>query len=220
MARTIAFQDDGTRPLMDVVLIAAAADNDWLLPGHARGKALKVVNRLLLVSNSCDKVLRFYRFFTAAAVVRRRWATAEWEASASWGPMAGRLPSSTPVAWSGPEHYWANYFASPAVVGRLLPYVFRPPAAQRQRRRGTQRSARLASGTVASAEKRGAGSRPDERPAADRRAKKRPRAALRRGGRRESAQRAIEPVGRPLADAAGCRGGRHLARPGVSIRAW
>ena len=45
-----------------VVLQAAAVDNDWLMPGHAHGLALTQTNAMLLLYNSCDPVLKRYRF--------------------------------------------------------------------------------------------------------------------------------------------------------------
>lgn len=45
-----------------VVLQAAAIDNDWLLPGHAHGRALNQTDALLLFYNSRDPVLKRYRF--------------------------------------------------------------------------------------------------------------------------------------------------------------
>jgi hypothetical protein len=112
------------RPPLDVVLIAAAVDNDCLLPGHSRGQALNVVNRMFLVRNSCDKVLRFYRFLYH----RRSCATALGYVGMGGlgmlGANAGKVAQLDACCLVGPEHYWRNYFASPAVVGRLLPYVF------------------------------------------------------------------------------------------------
>jgi hypothetical protein len=125
--QTIPLQTATTRPPMDVVLIAAAADNDWLLPGHARGKALKVVNRLLLVRNSCDKVLRFYRWLYG----RRSCAVALGQSGmgglGQLGAEQSKIAQFDACCLVGPEHYWAHYFASPAIVGRLLPYIFATP---------------------------------------------------------------------------------------------
>jgi len=42
------------------VLVAAAMDHDWLLPGHRHGSALDQVDRLLLTSNPRDPALRWY----------------------------------------------------------------------------------------------------------------------------------------------------------------
>jgi hypothetical protein len=48
------------RAQANVVLAAAAVDNDWLLAGHAHSLALSQVDRLLLLNNRCDPVLKRY----------------------------------------------------------------------------------------------------------------------------------------------------------------
>ncbi|HEX4142570.1 MAG TPA: hypothetical protein VHY91_03395 [Pirellulales bacterium] len=126
--RTIAL-NSAARPLMDVVLIAAAADSDWLLPRHARGQALKVVNRMLLVRNSCDKVLRFYHWLYGRGSCAEAVGYIGMGGLAQLGAGQGRIAQFDACCLVGAEHYWANYFASPAVVGRLLPYVFPAPPA-------------------------------------------------------------------------------------------
>ncbi|MFH1265084.1 MAG: hypothetical protein ABIK89_05110 [Planctomycetota bacterium] len=47
------------RPIR-VVLVAAATNSDWLLPGRANGLALGRVERLLVTRNSCDPALKWY----------------------------------------------------------------------------------------------------------------------------------------------------------------
>ena len=49
----------GRRPYR-LVLIAAAADADWLLPGCRDGLVLPLVDRVLVTANCCDPVLRWY----------------------------------------------------------------------------------------------------------------------------------------------------------------
>ncbi|HTU25269.1 MAG TPA: hypothetical protein VMF30_07730 [Pirellulales bacterium] len=112
------------RPPIDVVLIAAATDSDWLLPGHARSQTLKVTGRILLVRNSCDKVLRFYRWLYG----RRSCAEALGHAGMGGlnllGADRGKIAQFDACCLVGSEHYWRNYFTSPTIVGRMLPYVF------------------------------------------------------------------------------------------------
>lgn len=42
------------------VLVAAAMDNDWLLPGHCHGSALRWLDGLLITVNCADPALRLY----------------------------------------------------------------------------------------------------------------------------------------------------------------
>jgi hypothetical protein len=125
--QTIPLETAATRPAMDVVLIAAATDNDWLLPGHARGKALKVVNRMLLVRNSCDKVLRFYRWLYGRRSCAQALGAIGMGGLWQLGADQGKIAQFDACCLVGADHYWANYFASPAIVGRILPYIFATP---------------------------------------------------------------------------------------------
>ncbi len=47
---------------VSAVLWAAAVDKDWLLPGRPHGHAMSRIDRMLLVNNSCDRALRYYKF--------------------------------------------------------------------------------------------------------------------------------------------------------------
>jgi hypothetical protein len=48
------------RKPMCAVLVAAAEDAHWLLPGQRAGLALSQVDRMLITVNRCDPVLRWY----------------------------------------------------------------------------------------------------------------------------------------------------------------
>lgn len=45
---------------MQAVLLVAAIDNHWLLPGHFHGRALSQASEMLFVNNSCDALLKRY----------------------------------------------------------------------------------------------------------------------------------------------------------------
>lgn len=49
-----------TRRPVRVVLAAAALDNHWLIPGHRHGNAISQVEKLTVLYNSCDRVLKRY----------------------------------------------------------------------------------------------------------------------------------------------------------------
>ncbi len=51
---------DGKRNRIRAVLMAAAVDADWLAPGHCHGSALSLVEAMLITSNPCDRVLKWY----------------------------------------------------------------------------------------------------------------------------------------------------------------
>ena len=49
---------------VNVVLLAAALNSDWLCPGHCHGQALSMVNRMVLVNNCADRAMKYYHFST------------------------------------------------------------------------------------------------------------------------------------------------------------
>lgn len=51
-----------TRQPIHAVLIAAALDSHWLAAGRAHGRAMSQTDRILLVNNSCDAVLKRYHW--------------------------------------------------------------------------------------------------------------------------------------------------------------
>jgi hypothetical protein len=60
-SQVVASSGPGCRPLR-AVLIAAAVDSCGLLPGYAYGQAISQVDRMLILFNPADRVLRWYRF--------------------------------------------------------------------------------------------------------------------------------------------------------------
>ena len=45
---------------MRASLLAAALDNDWLIPGRRHGQALSQIDRLFITKNQLDPVLHYY----------------------------------------------------------------------------------------------------------------------------------------------------------------
>jgi hypothetical protein len=55
------YQLDASRPLdAGAVLVAAASDRDWLLPGGLHERAPAQVDHLLLLTNCCDPAMKWY----------------------------------------------------------------------------------------------------------------------------------------------------------------
>ncbi len=105
-----------------VVLVAAASDADWLLPGHRDGEALSLVERMLVTRNESDRVLKWYR---------RLYGPGGPEALGYVGPLCTAQPGSCEridaidVACSvGHKHDWYRYQAAPELVERLGWYTF------------------------------------------------------------------------------------------------
>ena len=111
---------------MRAILVAAALDNDWLLPGRKHGLALGQLESVLLTQNWSDSGLKWYPLIS-----RRR------------GPMAlGRTGSACPglLGPDGPKvetinvacsvrrnHGFSHYMRAPAVTSRLAWYAFLEP---------------------------------------------------------------------------------------------
>ncbi len=58
--RPMSAQTHPKRDPVRVVLMAAAIDNDWFLPGRRFGLAIGQMEHFMLVNNTCDRSLRFY----------------------------------------------------------------------------------------------------------------------------------------------------------------
>ncbi len=111
-----------------VVLVAAANDADWLLPGHRDGQALALVERMLVTTNACDRVLRRY-----PRLYGRGGPEAMGAAGAYCDPQPGSCDKieEIDVACSvGRPHDWYRYAEAPELVERLGWYTFldAPPA--------------------------------------------------------------------------------------------
>jgi hypothetical protein len=122
--RTLAMTTAATRPRMDVVLIAAALDNDWLLPGHCHGRALTMVNRMLLVINSCDRVLQRYHWLYGRRSCAEALGYTGLAGANQLGADRGKITQFDACCIAGSDHDWAHYWGSPTIVARILPLVF------------------------------------------------------------------------------------------------
>jgi len=109
--------------LMRVVLVAAAMDADWILPGHRHGLALTQVDQVLITRNCADRAMRWY-----ARLYGRRGPRALGYA----GPVACRGVGAEGVKVEmvdvtcavGKVHDWQNYMSAPGLDRRLAWYTF------------------------------------------------------------------------------------------------
>jgi len=106
-------------PLRRAVLVAAAMDANWLLPGRRNGLALSQVDRLLVTCNGRDPVLKWY------PLMYRRGGP---QALGFVGPggclsteKIERLNLSCSV---GRDHDWSRYVAAAGLRCRLAWYTF------------------------------------------------------------------------------------------------
>ena len=114
--------EEQARTPFRAVLVAAALDDDWLLPGHRNGLALSQVDKMLITRNCADPILRWY------PLMHRPHGN---EALGYVGPRScGRLYSGggriqiTDVRRSvGSQHSWACYNADWKLNSQLAFYT-------------------------------------------------------------------------------------------------
>jgi hypothetical protein len=100
------------------VLLAAAIDDDWLLPGHRYGRALAVVERLVVLVNPHDRVLRFYRFLApgtgATALGAHGLASAD-----ELEPYRAKIEQIDVGSLVGVQHGWSSYARCPDILEQI-----------------------------------------------------------------------------------------------------
>ncbi len=122
-------QSDGSdaRPAhsVRVAMLAAAMDNDWWLPGHHHERAWSAVDRLCLLYNTCDPVLRFYpRLDRRCPAQALGYTGFDWPASL--GDDAWRLEQADVCCEIGKTHDEHAYLASDAVMRRVSETLLAP----------------------------------------------------------------------------------------------
>ena len=117
--RRLDLSADAPRTPMRAALLAAAVDDDWLLPARRHGDAWSPLGNLLLVNNGCDRVLARYHW-----IYGRRCCQ---EALGYVGLPVGRLPAEdarkvsqiNACCYVGDQHAFASYLASSSVMARV-----------------------------------------------------------------------------------------------------
>jgi hypothetical protein len=117
-----------SRQPMQVVLIVAALDNHWLLAGHAHGRALSQVDRMLLVNNSCDLALKHYHWIYHRRACQQ--ALGYTGLSSHWvdGDARKKIEQLDACCQVGREHMLANYLCSPGLMARMRTGLLHQPA--------------------------------------------------------------------------------------------
>ena len=100
-----------------VALIAAAVDNEWLLPGHPHGQALTAVEKLFLLNNSQDRALRFYH------VVLEGRALGFTGLRSVPCPQVASIQQQDYHAYVGKLHDINRYFRSPLIAAKLATFL-------------------------------------------------------------------------------------------------
>ena len=114
--------DQSRRPVR-VVLVAAALDCEWLLPGSRNGLAGRRIEQMMVTRNCGDRGLRFY------PRMRRNDSSSALGATGPASPTrlaeSGLKFETVPVeSQVGRDHLWHAYLRSSAVRSRLAWYSF------------------------------------------------------------------------------------------------
>jgi hypothetical protein len=108
----------------NVVLEAAAMDSDWLLPGHTHGLALSQTNRLLLMVNECDPILKRYHFVYCGRNNAQALGFTGLACPHLLGDEQNKLFSLCVNNAVGKTHDWQRYVCASSIQSQILPYVF------------------------------------------------------------------------------------------------
>lgn len=111
---------------MPVLFISPAIDNDWLLPGHRFGRAMSQVERLLLVNNSSDRMLKRYRWLYGLRSQAQALGHSGIVAASRLGADREKISQFDAAAVIGAKHGCGPYFQSPGLLARMRPYVIEP----------------------------------------------------------------------------------------------
>lgn len=113
-----------SRPPVNVVLVSAAVDNDWLLPGRQLDLALSQIDRLLLINNSSDRLLKRYHWLYGRRSTATALGNSGLPASLRVGPDRERIAQYDAAPIVGRQHGCSAYFDSPRLVGLMQRYLF------------------------------------------------------------------------------------------------
>ncbi|HVX14726.1 MAG TPA: hypothetical protein VHC22_26290 [Pirellulales bacterium] len=127
--RRLAVSSAPARPKLNVVLISAAIDNDWLLPGRRLGHALSQTDRLLLLNNSSDSTLKRYHWLYGPRSKTAALGTTGLRTSTI---AAGEISQIDAAPIIGRHHGCAPYFESPRLVAAMRACLFTDDTASPQ----------------------------------------------------------------------------------------
>jgi len=116
------------------VLVAAAMDSGWLLPGHRNGLALSRLDRVLVLLNCSDPVLKFYPLMYGLGGPQAL-GRAGPACPGRLGDEAEKIELLDVTCSVGRNHDWDCYVRSPALRAHLAWYTFpetEPAEAQTQ----------------------------------------------------------------------------------------
>jgi hypothetical protein len=116
--RTLATRVHPDRSPVRAVLLAGALDSNALLPRARNGLALTQVERMLVLTNPADEVLKYYRLLYGLGSKIQALGAAGAAGLSSLG-TPGKVVHWNVSRLVGPDHDWTRYLYSPAIVSRM-----------------------------------------------------------------------------------------------------
>jgi esterase/lipase superfamily enzyme len=114
---------DRSRAPIHTVLMAAALDDDGFLPGRRYGRAMSVVDRMVLLVNPQDRVLRWYRFLSPGNGATALGAGGI-ASPGSLGQLRQKVEQVNVNSYVGGQHGWSSYASSPQILEQLKRQIF------------------------------------------------------------------------------------------------
>ena len=111
------------RDPMQVVLLAAAVDSDWLLPGRLEDRAMSQVSSMLLINNGCDALLKRYHMIYCRRSCQQALGYTGLAAGYLAGSDRGKVSQLDAGGVVGRRHLFANYLCSPDLMARMRSYL-------------------------------------------------------------------------------------------------
>lgn len=110
----------------NVVLLASALDNGWILPGRFHGQALTMTAHMLLVNNCADRLLKRYELISG----RRSGRVALGFVGISrraLGPEAAKVTQIDASGYVGKQHQFMLYVQSANLMARMRAALLSAP---------------------------------------------------------------------------------------------
>ena len=116
------------RTPIQVVLVAAALDNNWLLKGRAHGRAISQVDGLLLVNNSCDAALKRYHWIYDRRACQQALGYTGLSGGKFEGDARDKIVQLDASCQIGREHTLAGYLFAPGLMARMRDQLLPKPS--------------------------------------------------------------------------------------------
>ncbi len=115
--------ESATAPRARVALMAAAVENNWILPGCPHGHAMQKIESLLLLNNSRDRVLRVFHAVSNAKGRPQALGHTGLTCACRLGTDQQRIQQYDYSNMLGRDHSLAGYTESNAIAARLATHL-------------------------------------------------------------------------------------------------